>query len=323
MKTTVKIPSDPAEEMRKRSKKINRKRKLKDNISLWGLAFPGFFLMILFKYVPMFGIILAFKDYVPRKGIFGSEWNGLENFEFFFASQDAGRTIGNTLFYSVTFLILDAVLGVLIALLLFHLKNQRRLKVYHTIMLIPKFLSIVIISFIVYGFLSPSQGLVNHVINLLGGEDIQWYLEAKYWPAILIIVHIWQILGSGCLYYYASLVGIDSTLFEAASIDGAGTLQKCWHIAIPSLVPVICMMLILGIGGLFSGDMGLFYNVPKDQGTLYATTDIIATYTYRSMLAGSLDKSTAVGLFQSVTGMILVLISNGIIRKVSPENSMF
>ena len=323
MKTTVKIPSDPAEEMRKRSKKINRVRKLKDNISLWGLALPGFFLMILFSYIPMFGIILAFKDYAPRKGIFGSEWCGLENFEFFFMSQDAGRTIGNTLFYSVTFLIINTVLGVLIALLLFHLKNQRRLKAYHTIMLIPRFLSIVIISFIVYGFLSPSQGLINNVINLLGGEDVQWYLEAKYWPAILIIVHMWQIAGSGCLYYYAALVGIDSTLFEAASIDGAGTIQKCWHIAIPSLIPVICMMLILGIGGLFSGDMGLFYNVPKDQGTLYATTDIIATYTYRSLLNGALDKSTAVGLFQSVTGMILVLVSNGIIRKISPENSMF
>lgn len=323
MKTSIKRPSDPAEEMRKKTRSINRKRKLKDNISLWGLAFPGFFLMILFSYVPMVGIILAFKDYVPRKGIFGSAWIGLENFEFFFSSQDAGRTIGNTLFYSAAFLILDAILGVLIALLLFHLKGQRRLKTYHTIMLIPKFLSIVIVSFMVYGFLSPSQGLINHVINLFGGEDIQWYLEAKYWPVILIIVHIWQVAGSGCLYYYAALVGIDSTLFEAAAIDGAGTLQKCWHIAIPSLIPVMCMMLILGIGGLFAGDMGLFYNVPKDQGTLYATTDIVATYTYRSMLSGALEKSTAVGLFQSLAGMLLVLISNGIIRKVSPENSMF
>lgn len=323
MKTTLKRTVDPAEEIRKRSKRINMKRKLKDNVALWGLALPGFFLMLLFSYVPMFGIIIAFKDYAPRKGIFGSPWNGLDNFKFFFTSQDASRTISNTLIYSVVFLVINTILGVTIALLFFHLKSQRSLKAYHTIMLIPRFLSIIIISFMVYGFLSPSQGLINHIINLFGGEDIQWYLEAKYWPVILIIVHIWQIAGSGCLYYYAALVGIDSTLFEAASIDGAGTLQKCWHIAIPSLIPVICMMLILGIGGLFSGDFGLFYNVPKNQGTLYATTDIISTYTYRALLSGALEKSAAVGLFQSVTGMILVLISNGIIRKVSPENSMF
>lgn len=323
MKATLKANADPARELQRRTRKYNLRRKLKDNASLWGLALPGFLLMFLFHYVPMVGIIIAFKDFKPRLGIFDSPWNGLENFEFFFTSQDATRTIGNTVIYSLTFLIINQILGVTIALLLFHLKGQRRLKTYHTIMLIPRFLSIVIISFMVYGFLSPSQGLINHVITLFGGEKIDWYLEPKYWPAILIIVHIWQILGSGCLYYYAALVGIDSSLFEAASIDGAGTLQKCWHIAVPSLIPVMCMMLILGIGGLFGGDFGLFYNVPKNQGTLYETTDIISTYTYRALLSGALEKSAAVGLFQSVTGMILVLISNSIIRKVSPENSMF
>ena len=323
MNTVFKRHSDPAEELRRRTRQANRRRLLKDNAGLWALALPGFFLLLLFRYVPMGGIVIAFKNYKPRLGIFGSEWNGLENFEFFFTSQDAGRTISNTMIYSIVFLVLNQIFGVLIALLLFHLRSQRSLKAYHTIMLIPRFISIVIISFMVYGFLSPSQGLINHVIKLFGGEPIQWYLEPKHWPAILIIVHIWQILGSGCLYYYAALVGIDSTLFEAASIDGAGTLKKCWHIAIPSLIPVMCMMLIMGIGGIFGGDFGLFYNVPKNQGTLYETTDIISTYTYRALLDGSLAKSAAVGLFQSVAGMILVLISNGIIRKVSPENSMF
>lgn len=323
MKTTLNRTADPAAELRKRTKLYNRRRKLKDNISLWGLALPGFLHVLLFNYVPMIGIIIAFKDFKPRLGIFGSPWNGLENFEFFFTSQDATRTISNTMIYAAVFLIINQILGVTIALLLFHLRSQRRLKVYHTIMLIPRFLSIIIISFMVYGFLSPSQGLINHIITAFGGEAIQWYLEPKYWPFILVIVHIWQVAGSGCLYYYAALVGIDSSLFEAAAIDGAGTLQKCWHIAIPSLIPVMCMMLIMGIGGLFSGDFGLFYNVPKNQGTLFETTDIISTYTYRAMLSGTLDKSAAVGLFQSIAGMIMVLISNGIIRKVSPENSMF
>lgn len=323
MKTKINTHRDPAAEILRNTRRMNRNRKLKDNVSLWGLALPGFLLMLLFNYAPMFGIVLAFKDYKPRLGIWESPFVGFKNFEFFFTSQDAGRTITNTLFYAIVFLILDLILGVLIALLLYHLRSQRRVKVYHTIMLIPKFLSIIIISFMVYGFLSPQQGLVNSVISAFGGEPIQWYLEPEYWPAILIIVHCWQILGSGCLYYYSALVGIDPTLFEAAELDGAGTLQKCWRIAIPSLIPVMCIMLIMGIGGIFGGDMGLFYNVPKDQGPLYATTDIIATYTYRSMLGGALEKSTAVGLFQSLAGMIMVLISNGIIRKVSPDNSMF
>lgn len=323
MNTVLKKHSDPADELRRRTKKANLRRKLKDNAALWALALPGFFLLILFHYIPMGGIVIAFKDYAPRKGIFGSPWNGLDNFKFFFTSQDATRTISNTLIYASVFLILNQITGVLIALLLFHLRSAGRLKIYHTIMLIPRFLSIVIISFMVYGFLSPSQGLINDVIKVFGGDPIQWYLEAKYWPAILIIVHVWQTLGSGCLYYYAALVGIDTSLFEAASIDGAGTLKQCWHIAIPSLIPVMCMMLIMGIGGLFAGDFGLFYNVPKNQGSLYATTDIISTYTYRALISGALEKSAAVGLFQSAAGMILVLISNGIIRKVSPENSMF
>lgn len=152
---------------------------------------------------------------------------------------------------------------------------------------------------------------------------MQWYTDPKYWPWILCIVHVWQSLGSGCLYYYAALTGMDPTLLEAAELDGANTLQKTWHVLIPTLVPIMVMMTILGIGGLFSGDMGLFYQIPRDSGVLYETTDIINTYTYRALLNGSLEKSAAVGLFQSVVGLILVVGTNAIVRKVSPENSMF
>ena len=306
-----------------KNRRLTRRRLFKDNIALWGMAFPGFFLLLLFQYVPMVGIIIAFKNFVPRKGIFASEWNGFDNFKFFFTSQDAGRTIKNTLFYSVTFLIIDLILGVLIALLLYHLKSRKSLKVYHTVMLTPRFLSIVIIGFIVYGFLSPRYGMANRVIEFFGGEPVSWYMNPQYWRVILIVVHIWQIAGSGCLYYYAALVGIDSTLFEAAELDGANTFRKCWHVAIPALIPVMCMMLILGIGSLMGGDMGLYYNVTMNQGPLYPTTDVIGTYVYRAMLGGTLAKSAAIGLFQSAVGMVLVLVSNAIIRKVSPENSMF
>lgn len=307
-----------------KSKVFSGKRKMiKENISLFIMTLPGLIFVILFNYLPMGGVVMAFKNYVPRKGIWGSDWVGLKNFEFFFTSQDAFRTIRNTVLYSIDFLVVDLIVGVGIALLLFHLRKGIHLKIYHTIILIPRFISIIIIALMSYSILSPSYGVLNAIISFFGGEPVQWYNEPQYWPVILTIVHIWQIAGSGCLYYYASLVGIDTALFEAADLDGASTWQKCWHIAIPNLIPVMTITLILGVGHIFSGDMGLFYQVTMDQGVLYSTTDIINTYTYRALLDGSLAKSTAVGLFQSVVGLILVLATNGIIRKVSPENAMF
>ena len=311
------------EENKRRQRALKRNRLFKENMTLFLLALPGLFFLILFSYVPMGGIIIAFKKYVPLKGLLGSKWVGLKNFEFFFKSQDALRTIRNTLMYSSMFLVLDLILGVLMALLLYHLRSRRALKVYHTIILLPRFLSIIIISFIVYAVVSPSYGVLNRVIAAFGGERIQWYSEPRYWPAILTIVHCWQIVGSGCLYYYAALMAVDESLFEAATIDGANTIQKDWYVSIPSLIPIMVIMTILGIGHLFSGDMGLFYQVPKNQGILYETTDIINTYTYRAMLSGSLEKSAAVGLFQSLIGLILVLGTNAIVRKISPEHSMF
>lgn len=295
----------------------------KYNLTLLGLCLPGLVCLILFSYLPMFGITIAFKDYNPIKGIMASPWVGLENFKYFFLSQDAFRTIRNTLLYSVEFLVLDLVFGVLIAVLLYNLKSRMAVKVYHTVILIPRFISIIVIAYMAYGFLNPTRGVLNKIIEFFGGTPVSWYTEPAYWPVIITIVYLWKSLGSGCLYYYAALTGIDETLFEAAEIDGANVLQKTWHVAIPELIPIMVMTTILGIGAIFSGDMGLFYNVPRNMGVLYETTDIINTYTYRALLGGSLEKSAAVGLFQSVVGLILVLTTNGIVRKVSPENSMF
>lgn len=303
------------------SSKITASKKY--NLTLLGLCLPGLICLLVFYYLPMFGIVIAFKDYVPLKGIIGSKWVGLDNFKFFFMSQDAVRTIRNTVLYSVEFLVLDLLFGVLIAVLLYNVKGKVGLKVYNTIIMLPRFMSIVIIAFMTYAVLSPTYGIANQLITFWGGEAIQWYSEPKYWPGILSIVYVWKSIGSGCLYYYAALTGIDSSLFEAAEIDGANVVQKTWHVAIPELVPIMVMMTILGIGGLFSGDMGLFYQVPKDQGLLYEVTDIINTYTYRALMGGSLARSSAVGLFQSIVGFFLVIGTNQIVRKVSPENSMF
>lgn len=297
--------------------------KRKYNLSLLTLCIPGLICLILFKYLPMFGIVVAFKNYVPIKGIFGSDWCGFNNFKFFFSSQDAGRTIRNTVLYGVEFLILDLFFGVLIAILLYNLKSRSGTKTYHTIILLPRFMSAVIVSFMAYAILSPPYGVANQIIEMFGGEPIQWYSEAKYWPFILSFAHVWKTIGSGCLYYYAGLMGIDPGLFEAAELDGASSFRKMWHVAIPQLIPIMCIKTILGIGHVFSGDIGLFYQLPMNQGLLYETTDIINTYTYRSLLGGSLARSAAVGLFQSLVGLVLVLCANAIINKVSPENAMF
>ena len=300
-----------------------RRTKVQENAQLLLMTLPGIILVFLFCYPPMPGLAIAFKKYNPNLGVWGSQWCGLDNFKFFFTSQDAVRTIRNTVLYSSAFLILDLVCAVGLALMLYFLRSKRALKVYNTVVIVPKFMSPVIIAFIVYALFSPNFGLVNAVIKALGGDAIAWYSEPKYWPWILTVTHIWQTVGMNSVIYYASLMSLDESLLEASTLDGANRWQQICHVIIPHLVPVMVVTTVLAMGSIFSGDFGLFYQVPKDQGTLYATTDIISTYTYRALLGGSLEKSAAVGLFQSVVGFVMVVATNAIVKKISPENSMF
>lgn len=293
------------------------------NFKLTMLALPGILLLFVFNYLPMFGVVLAFKDFNPNRGIWGSEWVGFKNFEFFFKSQDAKRVIGNTVGYGLLFLIVDLIVAVTLALMFYKLTSKKALKVYNTVVILPRFMSSVLVAFVAYLILSPSYGVLNSIIEAFGGEPISWYADAKYWPWILTITHIWQTMGMNCIIYYASLMSVDDNLLEAAAIDGANAWQQIWNVLVPHLVPLMIINTILGIGSIFAGDFGLFYQTPKDVGLLYSTTDVISTYTYRALQEGALDKSAAVGLFQSIAGMIMVLITNGIARKVSPESSLF
>ena len=311
-----------APKMHKKSEGTKRLH-LKENLWMTLMTLPGVILLFLFNYLPMPGLVIAFKKFNPNKGIWGSEWCGLDNFEFFFKSQDAARTIGNTVAYSALFLVLDLVCAVGLALLFYYLKNQIALKAYNTIVIVPRFMSPVIIAFIVYALLSPGSGFFNAIIKTFGGDPIAWYSDPKYWPWVLTITHVWQTVGLNCILYYASLMGMDNALTEAAEIDGANRMQQIWHVIIPHLAPIMIITTILSIGSLFSGDFGLFYQIPKDQGILYPTTDIINTYTYRALLSGSLAKSAAVSLFQNVIGFFLVVGTNAIVKKISPEHSMF
>lgn len=304
-------------------KKTRKKVGFWENLQMFIMILPGMAFLIAFNYLPLPGIIIAFKKFNPYKGVFGSEWVGIQNFEFFFSSQDATRTIGNTLLYSVSFLVIDLLAAVTLALMLYYLRNRLATKFYNTVVIIPKFMSMVIIAFIVYSILSPSYGLLNQIIKLFGGSPVNWYSNPKYWPVILTLTHIWQSVGMNSILYYSSLMSMDNSLTEAAQMDGANRIHQIKHVVIPHLVPIMVITTILAIGNLFSGSLDLFYQIPKNQGLLYSTTDTINTYVYRALLEGSLEKSAAINLFQSGIGFVLVVATNAIVKKISPENSLF
>lgn len=306
----------------------NRKKEYKirgfsGNWELMLLALPALIYYFVMNYIPMFGIVIAFKDYKYNKGILGSKWCGFNNFKFFFESQDAWRITRNTVGYGILFIIAGVICGVLIALLLFEIRKKSALKIYQTVMILPNFLSWVIVSYITYILLNPVLGVVNRTLIALNLPVQDWYSDPKYWPFILTYSQVWKTVGMNSIMYYAALMSVDDSLFEAASLDGANKLQKIWHISIPSLLPLITIMIINNMGTIFRGDFGLFYQIPRDIGALYPTTDIIDTYVYRGLRTGDVGITSAVGFFQSFVGLFMVVGTNAVIRKIAPENAMF
>ncbi len=296
----------------------------KETIELFVLTLPAVLLLLIFAYWPMFGVIVAFKRFNPNAGILASEWVGFQNFEFFFSSQDAWRVLRNTVLYGIDFQIVGLVSALALAILMYNVRSRAALKFYQTSMILPKFISMVLVAYITYAVLNPVSGIANQLIRAFGGNSVQWYSEPKYWPFILTIVEVWKTVGMNSIVYYAAMMGIDETLFEAARIDGANRWQEIRHIMLPELSSVICILLILGMGGLISGDFGLFYQVPMNIGVLYPTTDIINTYTFRGLMSTTnWGMTSAVGLFQSVISLILIVGSNLIIKKIEPANSLF
>lgn len=305
-------------------RKRNKWKDFKDNAELTSLMLPGVILLILFSYIPMFGIIIAFKDYRNNLGIFGSKWVGIDNFKFFFTSQDAWRILRNTVGYGLLFIAINIIAAVFVSILLYEVKSRKCLKVYQTSMFLPHFLSWVIVGYITYILLEPNMGVINQILQLFGIEGKQWYSNPKYWWSSLPLVNLWKNIGMKSIMYYAALMGIDEQLFEAATIDGAGKLKQIWYITLPSLIPLMTILTILDVGNIVKGDFGLFYTIPRDIGLLYPTTDIIDTYVYRGLRTGDdIGITTAVGLFQSVVGLIMVVSTNLVVRKISPENSLF
>jgi len=270
----------------------------------------------------MSGVVIAFKDYRYADGIFGSKWVGFKWFDIFLRG-DLFRISKNTVLYGLLFIITGIVFGVLVAILLNEIKSRLALKAYQTIMIIPFFMSWVIVGLIFYIFLDPVYGAANSLLKFLGFSEVLWYNDPKYWPYILAFAQLWKSVGMGSVIYFAAIMGIDPTLYEAATIDGASKINRYRYIIIPELVPLISILSILSMKDLFRGDFGLFFNVPKDVGVLYPATDILDTYIYRGLRTGAISLNAAAGLYQSIMGLLLILVTNAVVKRINPENSLF
>lgn len=298
-------------------------RGVKQHKGLIGLAIPGLLFVIVFQYLPMFGVVLAFKDFNFAKGIWGSDWVGLNNFKFFFSSDAAYQVTRNTILLNLNFIVLTNVVAIAFALMLFEL-SRRAVKVYQTTLFFPYFLSWVVVSYVTYALLNPQLGVINQIGKHFGWIDINWYMEPKYWPYILSVAFLWKNVGYSTLIYYTGLMGIDKSYFEAAAIDGANKWQQVRRISLPLLTPLITLITLLQIGKIFYSDFGMFYFLTADSGALYSTTDVIDTYVYRALrVSGDIGMATAIGFYQSLVGFILVITVNYIVRRVNKENAIF
>lgn len=306
------------------SKATTRKRgnsKRLNHLPLYLMLLPGLFYLLVNNYLPMYGLTIAFRKLDYQKGILRSPIVGFDNFEFLFKTKDAWIMIRNTVGYNIVFILLGIVVAVTIAIFMTEIGKLKAAKIIQPIICFPNMISIIVISYLVYAFLG-TNGFVNNTI--LGGNGISWYKEAKYWPAVLTIVHFWQVAGYSSIIYIATMSGIDAELYEAARLDGANKMQQIFHITLPLIRPTVILMLLMSVGRIFNSDFGLFLQVPMNSGMLYSTTQTIDTYSYRALMElNDVGKSSATGVFQSVLGFTLVVISNLIVRKVDPDSALF
>lgn len=301
-----------------------KKTKFK-NLPLFMIALPGIVYLLINNYVPMFGVFLAFKNYSLRKGVFGSDWCGLQNFEFLFKTKDAWIMTRNTILYNVAFIVIGTIVAIAIAVMMCELGERKRVKIFQASLLLPNLLSWVVIGFIAYAFLNADTGFINKTILAgLGLNLVSWYSYTGAWPAILIIVNLWKNMGYQSIVYMASISGIDKSIYEAAAIDGATKMQQIFKITLPMLKPTVITLTLMSIGRIFYSDFGLFYQVPQNSGALFNVTQTIDTYVYRGLMElNDVGMSAAAGLYQSLVGFILVLVANAIVRKLDSDNALF
>ncbi len=300
------------------------KKEIRKHWILYLMVAPAVLTLFIFNYLPMGGLVMAFQKLDFKKGIFTSPWVGLENFKFLFSTSDAWIITRNTVCYNVAFIVLNLVISVGLALIINELTCKLHSKVLQTMYIMPHFLSMVVISTIVYAFLSPTDGLVNSIIKASGGTAVNWYAQKSVWPFLLVLVYLWKSAGYSSVVYMATISGISAEFYEAAALDGASKWQQAKYITIPHLKTIICINTIMAIGKIFRADFGLFYTVPRDSGMLYSVTDVLDTYIYRGLQTlNNPGMSTAAGLYQSVVGFVLVLVANKIVSKIDSDSAMF
>lgn len=298
---------------------------------LTSMVLPGAIWFFFLRYLPMGGIILAFKNYkvYTKKPTFWnnlihSKWVGFKNFKFLFATTDSWTYIRNTLAYNILWIILGLVIAVAFAIMLNELTTKFIAKTYQTLMFFPYFLSWVVASYFVLAFLDPTRGLLDHYLVEHGMNAIDWYNEPKYWPFILTICNLWKNIGYSTILYLAAITGIDTSQYEAAAIDGATKWQQIRYVTLPNLRPMICILLIMNVGKIFNSDFGLFYTVPLNSGSLFSVTQVIDTYIYRTMTAtNNIGMSTAGGLLQNAVGFVFIMAANYVVKKIDEDSSLF
>lgn len=315
------------------SARPNRYRfsKYKKTLVLLTMAAPTAIWLLLLRYLPMGGIILAFKEYKvnPRNPSFisnliNSKWVGLNNFNFLFMTDDAKIMFRNTLLYNIVFIILGIIIPVAFAIMLNEVTKKFVAKAYQTMMFFPYFLSWVVVSYFLNAFIDGQYGMITAMQRAAGGEMTNWYTTLGPWPYIIVFANLWKNVGYTTVLYLSAITGIDSTQYEAAAIDGASKWQQIWYVTIPNLRTMICILFIMNVGKIFNADFGLFYSVPMNSGALFPVTQVIDTYVYRAlMVTGRVDMSSAAGLLQNVLGFICILTANNIVKKIDADSSMF
>ncbi len=306
------------------NKWTKRVRTFKNNRELLFLSLPGVLFIIGWMYIPLaYTVLLPFKEFDPSKGLFGSKWMGFKNFEFLFVSNDALTITRNTVLLNLLMTATGMVVSLLLAFLLKEIP-KKSMKKYQTVIFFPNFLSWVVASYILLTLLDMDKGLINTLLKNFGMTPALWYNEPKYWLILFPLITIWKFGGVNALIYYTAIIGISPEYYESAELDGAGKFQQVWYITLPQIKSLITMLSLLAIGRIFSADFGLFYNMTLNSTALYPVSDVIDTYVYRALrVNGDVGMASAAGLYQSVVGFILVLVTNGLLKRYDPENAIY
>lgn len=285
---------------------------------------PAVIYTLVFAYYPMTGIVLAFKKYNYNGGIWGSPWNGLDNFKFFFKSGQAALVTKNTVIYNLIFIVVNTVMQIAVAVFLTEIRGKHYRKVTQSLMFLPYFISWVIVGVMAFNIFSSDYGFINRLIVSLGGEKIPFYTQPTWWPFILVFFNLWKNIGYGSVMYLAAIMGIDTSIYEAAAIDGANVFQRIFKVTIPSIMPTTIILLLLSVGGIFKGNFDMFYNLVGNNGLLYQKTDVIDTLAFRALISSNdFGMSAAIGLFQSVLCFITVIFVNWLVGKYDRDYTLF